>query len=489
MPGKNTLRSENSRTKPTRRMSGLMAFRATAKGVAALMKQMKDKVPEEVDVISHVAMPFILDDKNKIHRAAFHSFFRSVDVDNSGEISVPEFVNALKIIGNRLGRRFQRSDSMTLFSLLDVDSSGSITEEEMFHGMCRINDRQLLSLCYAVEACHHYSLGSKGKKDSCFKLLRESMDSEEGSRLKNEYERLLMSNKKLRADHQRSEAEKHELSEKANALEMKLIDMQKPLSIAPASVKTSNQIKHDTHKSEKNACQKCKDLLEKLKALETHKAKQDQRMREYEVKVKSRDSMLKSLKASHQNILLKSRRDRHEAARARKNSLGKYIGRRRSQVDTSDDEVDLSEEHVLKLEKELAVLKAHVTQLKPEVLALRQENEELLSWQKKHALEQEIQQGDLQNSLPMKIMQAKINEQAERIQKISSHQIKDKFSGSVSDPVVDEDLEKKLTAAHTKIDAISDINRKLLGKVDRLQVENIRVSFGFSAQAAIAYIC
>ena len=78
-----------------RRKSGLLAFRAAAQGVTALMQNIKDNVPEVVDNISVESMPLRVDINNKIHREAVTTFFRCVDVDGSGEISVPEFINAL----------------------------------------------------------------------------------------------------------------------------------------------------------------------------------------------------------------------------------------------------------------------------------------------------------------------------------------------------------------------------------------------------------
>ena len=130
-----------------RRKSGLLAFRAAAQGVSALMQHVKDNVPEVVDNISVESMPLRIDINNKIHHEAVTTFFSCVDVDGSGEISVPEFINALRVIGDRLGRRFHRKDAMTLFSSLDINGDGVIDAEEMFEGLCRINDRQLLAIC------------------------------------------------------------------------------------------------------------------------------------------------------------------------------------------------------------------------------------------------------------------------------------------------------------------------------------------------------
>ena len=53
-----------------RRKSGLLAFRAAAQGVSALMQHVKDNVPEVVDNISVESMPLRIDINNKIHHEA-----------------------------------------------------------------------------------------------------------------------------------------------------------------------------------------------------------------------------------------------------------------------------------------------------------------------------------------------------------------------------------------------------------------------------------
>ena len=518
-----------------RRKSGLMAFRAAAQGVSALMQNMKDRVPEIVDNISVESMPSHLDVNNKMHKSVVQTFFNSVDVDGSGEISVPEFINALRVIGDRLGRRFRRKDSMSLFSLLDVNSDGSIDADEMFEGICRLNDRHLIAVCYAVDACimHEEASDNELRGITAFQSLRDSIISETDKVLQSEYEKLLKRNKKLKQSYEELENEKQKHANQAAILEgevemlhakhaeavrvadenrilersssqlqsqileadVKMAEYkarQKELEATTVSAADFQELKEDVEDLEEENHKLLKDrerLQNMVDALNRFKGSQEQVKKEYETKLAAREHLLQDLNNDREKLRLKSRRDRQDAARARKLATGKsYIGRGKiSGVEYDEDYHQFTQEEAMELERQVAILKAQLTAMAPEVQELRNEKRDLVRKLEKSNAQTSSQEKHINaQQVHKKIMQAKINKQEEDIQRLQ-HQLLGRASGDGSrsnagigwqaDSVQKEIqfLKRELAVARDMISPIADLNKRLLAKLDRLQLENMRV--------------
>jgi hypothetical protein len=528
-----------------RRKSGLMAFRAAAQGVTALMQNMKDNIPEVVDNISVESMPARLDVNNKMHQKVVRSFFESVDVDRSGEISVPEFINALRVIGDRLGRRFRRKDSMSLFASLDVNSDGAIDLEEMFKGVCRVNDRQLMAICYAIDACmahEKFAGGSQG--GATFQALRDAMGSETDKVLQSEYEKIVKMNKKLKKTQLQIENEKQEHAKRASLLEEEIINLrqkqveaaktadenrflerrssalqsqileadvkmamyeakQQELEASTVSADDFQELKEDVEDLQEENGQLLAErerLLKTVAALNRFKGSQEQVKKEYETKLAARENLLQDLNSDREKLMMKSRRDRHDAARARKLGTGKsYIGRGKA-AEEDEDYHQFTQKEALELERQVAVLKAQLTAVTPEVHELRKDKRDLVRRLEKFDEQKnstEKHRNVQQVHINMKIMQAKVNKQEETIQSLRRHLRAraggredggDRSGGTGAiaswqpESAVEESqvLKRELVAARNMIGKIADLNKRLLGKLDRLQLEHMRVSCGGS---------
>ena len=86
-------------------------FKAAASGVNALMNAMKKtivasdkKIIKKFQLIKFQPHDFV--QKKEELTSVCKAFFDIVDADNSGEISVVEFMTALRVIGERLGPKF-----------------------------------------------------------------------------------------------------------------------------------------------------------------------------------------------------------------------------------------------------------------------------------------------------------------------------------------------------------------------------------------------
>ena len=133
-----------------------LRFKAAASGVNALMASMKRaKIRTDEEVLAGFeaiqCKPEDFDGKLEEIRTVVNGFFKTVDADDSGEISVVEFMTALRVIGGRLGQKFQYPSAMSLFASLDLDHGGSIDAEELIAGVIRSRDCQFVEICYAVQ--------------------------------------------------------------------------------------------------------------------------------------------------------------------------------------------------------------------------------------------------------------------------------------------------------------------------------------------------
>ena len=133
-------------------------------------------------------------------------------------------------------------------------------------------------------------------------------------------------------------------------------------------------------------------------------------------------------------------------------------------------------------------LKAQLSAFTTEVADLRQERKGMMQQLQDLNKEKETIAGRrFSNQVQAKIMQAKITQQEETIRSLQRQLQAGSSSASSSnstphttwqpDSVMEDNkaLKSELAAARTTMGTIADLNKKLIGKLDRLQVENLKV--------------
>lgn len=85
------------------------------------------------------------------NRRVIENFFSYVDLDGGGDISVVEFMTALRVVGDRL-RTVAVSSPMGMFAKLDANQSGTLSCEELVQGIIQNDLVDFLFMCHVIEA-------------------------------------------------------------------------------------------------------------------------------------------------------------------------------------------------------------------------------------------------------------------------------------------------------------------------------------------------
>ena len=302
--------------------------RGQATGVGKLMSELKSIRSHNAESSMkkrYDSIKFEVDDfhtKKNVVREVCTSFFNVVDVDDSGEISVMEFMNALKVVGGKLGEKFLHPHSMSLFASLDKDQGGSIDLEELISGIVEKKDCLFVEICSAVKlSLDIHALGEadifEDRKDDSWHQHEDNLEK------KANVEKKANKISKILEDYASLEA----LLEQKTKEIMDLKKEVQNLKSHAGKVGEANQSNEETLQEKSHTIRILESTIQKL--VNT---------------IKEKDLTIQKLKA-------KNLRDRNSAARERK--LRRDSLAYGAQYHNSDHQ-----EHILELSQKVAVLTA-----------------------------------------------------------------------------------------------------------------------------------
>jgi hypothetical protein len=83
-----------------------------------------------------------------------------MDVDNDGSVSVVEFTLAFKTVGKKLGKAFEHSSPLSLFSKINQKNQSNLTLETFQNASNALdNDEDFVRILLAVDHVTNGSLG------------------------------------------------------------------------------------------------------------------------------------------------------------------------------------------------------------------------------------------------------------------------------------------------------------------------------------------
>ena len=454
---------------------GRLLFKAAAKGVTGLMRNIKKKTTDldtTLERINHFKYEIPLADEHhpdfQMHKKMLSTFFRTVDADGSDSLSVVEFMTALRVVGERLGPKFTRSDTMSLFAALDDDKGGTISEDELVTGILRLDDTHFLSICYAVDACikmmdatkskAHGKLGKVHRRPSYAnhnlgsvaqtipvdeqgeKRLVDS--DEESARTLAEYRELVARNAQMERDMIEAKNRHRENTRRISTFEEKLVTKNLEVDLLKkqvedlkahgegASAEELRELKEeleDLHEDSEKYLRERETLLDKVKLMEdelrvlraassSQSMSRDEHYQDMRAKLVARDDIIQSMakdKSDLEVALVAAERERdrlrRRADRSKEDAMrARGIARKSSLAVTHADAHSEDGVLVLELRQKLAVVQAQEKHAQ-EQLANAKSKLAKLEGLEKH------QQRLHKSSVNMRIMQAKINAQERRI--------------------------------------------------------------------------
>jgi hypothetical protein len=449
---------------------GKIRFKAAASGVSFLMNEMKKPAFRTKWTIAQFAMIRFADEhfnnKQEQLRRSVNSFFTSVDTDNSGEISVVEFMTALRIIGERLGAKFHYRSAMSLFAKLDEDHGGSIDADELYEGVLKARDCQFVEICMAVMLSHQiYSFLNM--------LAEENEKVDEAAR-----KELAENTNKILSDYGQLQSENADLFRRSSNAEESLAKLKAHVHLMQTkSNNTLNAEKSELLELEQKYKEKDRQLAEYKVNLQSAERQVDKLQQQLQIRSELLSSTEKEMERERTKMKQKHSRDRNEAARERKL-------RRDSLAMGSIYHTHDHEDHILELSQKVSVLEARERHALGEVSKYKKISEDLKYEVIRlggeiHHMEDELEHEKSEHhpdnrATALRIMESKVRHQQDKI-----NDLKEKLSCAE----VLTDTSKVSEPSALPNNTISEIqerltvqNKKLLDKVDRLQTKNAEVS-------------
>ena len=467
---------------------GKIRFKAAASGVSFLMNEMKKPAFRTKWTIAQFAMIRFADEhfnnKQEQLRRSVNSFFTSVDTDNSGEISVVEFMTALRIIGERLGAKFHYRSAMSLFAKLDEDHGGSIDADELYEGVLKARDCQFVEICMAVMLSHqiYNKIATKGTTatgDHEKYLEKMKMLAEENEKVDEAARKELAENtNKILSDYGQLQSENADLFRRSSNAEESLAKLKAHVHLMQTkSNNTLNAEKSELLELEQKYKEKDRQLAEYKVNLQSAERQVDKLQQQLQIRSELLSSTEKEMERERTKMKQKHSRDRNEAARERKL-------RRDSLAMGSIYHTHDHEDHILELSQKVSVLEARERHALGEVSKYKKISEDLKYEVIRlggeiHHMEDELEHEKSEHhpdnrATALRIMESKVRHQQDKI-----NDLKEKLSCAE----VLTDTSKVSEPSALPNNTISEIqerltvqNKKLLDKVDRLQTKNAEVS-------------
>ena len=451
-------------------------LKRVATGVARLMNKMKTaKIQVDEDLMLQFSNVTFTDQdfdtKSSEIRRVCTAFFEIVDADQSGEMSVVEFMTALRVIGERLGKKFQYPSAMSLFARLDLDQGGSIDIDELVAGMAVVRDCQFIEICYAVQMCHEHSIHLDGLDDfdddganpTTKTVAPTTFTSEAAEKALAEYAHL---KHELRAKSVEAARLLRRSTHAETSLENHKVDLQGLREQIKELKQSPKEIQHEQSTLAESS-KKLKDAEKRIEALQEQLAVRDDMLKRTNAKAEKDKNRLVS----------KMSRDRNDAARERKlrrNSLA--MG---NVYKTKDHE-----EHILELSQKVAVLTAREKHAVSEA-AKYQDLAEHLKYEVVRLGGQLVTATDDLNNAQVESQDKRVTQLRLLERKVINDERKIKrlemeLASSSKNEVPAELKIERLAEKDFILQKLTAQNKKLLDKVDRLQVDNSKVSAIFT---------
>ena len=295
----------------------LARFKSANTGISALMTMMKkskvktnEEVQKEFEKIDF--QPKYFRTKQKELNEVCKAFFNTVDADQSGEVSVVEFMTALRIIGNCLGQTFNYPSPMSLFAKIDIDKNGTVDLDEVIAAVFLHGDVMFIKICYAVQICKHYSAAG-------FKKMQNSeVASQE---FKNEQQEFLVANEATALSTRRRQSVESDQYQTHVSETSKIIQEYKALTDEIAKTKEENQC----------LLRRASSATASLETLQKQFAemKEESMLAQKEVKTTRRNSLVHELEYKQhdddQDKIIKDRNARHRADELKIKKLKRQI--------------------------------------------------------------------------------------------------------------------------------------------------------------------
>ena len=442
-------------------------FKAAASGVNSLMNAMKKTVVASDKTIIKSFQDILFQPHDFVQKkeeltSVCKAFFDTVDADNSGEISVVEFMTALRVIGERLGPKFQHPSAMSLFAKLDIDQGGSIDIDELVQGVAANYECQFVEICYAVRLSQIIRQSGADAPDAMKLLHKKRNDTEQEKAYikvtqdQKGYITLLLKNQK---EHIAT------IEQLDKVLDKKVEDFR---LLSMENTELRDKLLSPTRQDEHEQIITLQQELEKRTktAANNNRLYQD-RIKKLEEQLQVRTKMISEKDQDLLKVQTQNERNRNDAARERK--------LRRSSLST----VNHNEQHLLELTQQLAVMTAREKQASKEAADYKsrtQELEEVIDRlggaleKGKDDLEIEKEEHQDHKATLIRILERKIgNLQKQLVQ--ANKQLTENNIDVNYDEKRKEDVEKDNLLIQLK-----DQNSKLLRKVDRLRTDNANVS-------------
>ena len=459
-------------------------FKAAASGVNALMASMKHaKIHTDAELLAGFQAikcePEDFDGKPEEIREVVTGFFKTVDADSSGAISVVEFMTALRVIGGRLGKKFQYPSAMSLFATLDLDHGGSIDVEELIAGVTRSMDCQFVDICYAVRLSQLSLEGGKRLRPKS--PLQQNIQTQSTKDTKE----ILFNYNALQTLLAQKNAENITLQKRHSQAQIDVGNLTQQLKESKqlhlkctSQFESDKKSRRDTKVDSTPKTAVHKELEDQVKKSRENNRQSQLVIEKLEGELQVHTKMLKEKDVDNLKLRSKAKNHRNDAQRERK--------LRRDSINMGSVYHNSNhEEHILELSQKVAVLTARETHAASESLKYKQMTSELQAevlrlggrvQNMTGALKTQQEEHQGNKGIALRILERKALNQTQIIVGLEKELSQSGVNGK--EEVEREVLKKKQEEEYTVVfNKLRLQNQKLLVKVDRLREHNIKVTF------------